>query len=64
MKPIRRGAASQRRDDLGAHNKLRHLFDIDTPRGYESVRQLVARWHPYAVLLYSRLLDSLPKTVS
>ena len=35
-------------DDVGAHNKLRRLFGIDMPLNYESVQQLVARWHPYA----------------
>jgi DNA-3-methyladenine glycosylase II len=47
-------------DDVGAHNKLRRLFGIDAPLGYETVRQLVARWHPYAGLVYFHLLlDSL-----
>ena len=47
-------------DDVGAHNKLRRFFEIDTPLGYDSVRQLVARWHPYAGLVYFHLLlDSL-----
>jgi Acyl-CoA dehydrogenase, middle domain/Acyl-CoA dehydrogenase, N-terminal domain len=35
-------------DDVGAHNKLRRLFGIDMPLNYESVQQLVARWHPCA----------------
>jgi DNA-3-methyladenine glycosylase II len=47
-------------DDVGAHNKLRRLFNIDTPLDYESVDQLVARWHPYAGVVYFHLLlDSL-----
>src|SRR4051794_3198458 len=47
-------------DDVGAHNKLRRLFNIDTPLDYESVEQLVARWHPYAGVVYFHLLlDSL-----
>jgi DNA-3-methyladenine glycosylase II len=47
-------------DDVGAHNKLRRLFDIDAPLDYESVDQLVARWHPYAGVVYFHLLlDSL-----
>jgi DNA-3-methyladenine glycosylase II len=47
-------------DDVGAHNKLRHLFGIDTPLDYEAVHQLVARWHPYAGVVYFHLLlDSL-----
>ena len=43
-------------DDVGAHNKLRHLFGIDTPLDYESVRHLVARWHPFAGFVYFLLL--------
>jgi DNA-3-methyladenine glycosylase II len=47
-------------DDVGAHNKLRRLFEIDTPLGYDTVRRLVAPWHPYAGLVYFHLLlDSL-----
>jgi DNA-3-methyladenine glycosylase II len=47
-------------DDVGAHNKLRHLFGIDTPLDYEAVHGLVARWHPYAGVVYFHLLiDSL-----
>jgi DNA-3-methyladenine glycosylase II len=47
-------------DDVGAHNKLRHLFGIHTPLDYESVHRLVARWHPYAGVVYFHLLlDSL-----
>lgn len=47
-------------DDVGAHNKLRRLFDIAGPLDYESVRTLLARWHPYAGLVYFHLLlDSL-----
>jgi DNA-3-methyladenine glycosylase II len=49
-------------DDVGAHNKLRHLFGIDTPLDYEAVGRLVARWHPYAGVVYFHLLlDSLPR---
>jgi DNA-3-methyladenine glycosylase II len=43
-------------DDVGAHNKLRRLFGIDTPLDYEAVHQLVARWHPYAGVVYFHLL--------
>jgi DNA-3-methyladenine glycosylase II len=47
-------------DDVGAHNKLRRLLGIDTPLDYAAVRELVARWHPYAGLVYFHLLlDSL-----
>jgi DNA-3-methyladenine glycosylase II len=52
-------------DDVGAHNKLRRFFDIDEELDYDSVKQLVARWHPYAGVVYFHLLlDSLgPFTV-
>jgi DNA-3-methyladenine glycosylase II len=43
-------------DDVGAHNKLRRLFEIDTPLSYDTVRELVARWHPYPGLVYFHLL--------
>ena len=47
-------------DDVGAHNKLRRLFAVDTPLDYQSVQQLVARWQPYAGVVYFHLLlDSL-----
>jgi DNA-3-methyladenine glycosylase II len=47
-------------DDVGAHNKLRRLLQIDTPLDYDAVRELVARWDPYAGLVYFHLLlDSL-----
>jgi len=43
-------------DDVGAHNKLRRFFDIDTPLDYDSVKRLVARWQPYAGMVYFHLL--------
>jgi DNA-3-methyladenine glycosylase II len=47
-------------DDVGAHNKLRRLFGLDTTLDYETVRELVARWQPYAGVVYFHLLlDSL-----
>ena len=47
-------------DDVGAHNKLRRLFAIDTPLDHGTVQQLVARWQPYAGVVYFHLLlDSL-----
>jgi len=47
-------------DDVGAHNKLRRLFGIDRPLDHESVQPLVARWQPYAGVVYFHLLlDSL-----
>jgi DNA-3-methyladenine glycosylase II len=47
-------------DDVGAHNKLRHLFGIDKQLNYEAIRRLVVGWHPYAGIVYFHLLlDSL-----
>ncbi len=43
-------------DDVGAHNKLRRFFDIDTPLDYDSVKRLVARWQPYTGMVYFHLL--------
>jgi DNA-3-methyladenine glycosylase II len=49
-------------DDVGAHNKLRRLFGIDTPLDHEAVGRLVERWHPYAGVVYFHLLlDSLSR---
>lgn len=50
-------------DDIGAHNKLRNLLAIDSELDYDRVGELVARWHPYAGLVYFHLLlDSLEQT--
>jgi DNA-3-methyladenine glycosylase II len=50
-------------DDVGAHNKLRRLFDIDTELDYDRVKRLVGRWYPYAGVVYFHLLlDSLSET--
>jgi DNA-3-methyladenine glycosylase II len=48
-------------DDVGAHNKLGHLFGI-TPLDDEAVGRLVARWQTYAGVVYFHLLlDSLSR---
>jgi 3-methyladenine DNA glycosylase/8-oxoguanine DNA glycosylase len=50
-------------DDVGAQNKLKRLFAIETPLGYEAVRTLVARWQPFAGVVYFHLLlDSLSRS--
>ncbi len=50
-------------DDVGAHNKLRRFFDIDTKLDYDNVKLLVARWQPYAGMVYFHLLlESLAET--
>jgi DNA-3-methyladenine glycosylase II len=43
-------------DDVGARNNLRRLFAIETPLDYESVGRMLARWHPYAGVVYFHLL--------
>jgi len=43
-------------DDVGAHNKLRRFFDIDTQLDHAAVGGLVARWHPYEGMVYFHLL--------
>lgn len=50
-------------DDVGAHNKLKRLFDIDTKLDYDTVQELVSRWQPYAGMVYFHLLlQSLSET--
>jgi DNA-3-methyladenine glycosylase II len=52
-------------DDVGAQNKLRRLFDVDTELDYDLVKRLVGRWHPHEGLVYFHLLlDSLSETAS
>ncbi len=47
-------------DDVGARNKLKRFFDIERPLDYEGIGRLLARWHPYAGIVYFHLLlDSL-----
>jgi DNA-3-methyladenine glycosylase II len=50
-------------DDVGAHRNLRRLFSLDSTLDYVTVRELVARWQPYAGVVYFHLLlDSLAQT--
>jgi DNA-3-methyladenine glycosylase II len=50
-------------DDVGAHNKLRRLFDLDTALDYDAVKRLVGPWDPYAGVVYFHLLlDSLSES--
>lgn len=47
-------------DDVGAQNKLRRWLSITVPLDYPAVNGIVARWQPYAGLVYFHLLlDSL-----
>jgi DNA-3-methyladenine glycosylase II len=50
-------------DDVGAQNTLKRLLAIETPLSYEAVRRLVARWQPFAGVVYFHLLlDSLTRS--
>lgn len=47
-------------DDVGARNKLKRFFDVERPLDYDEIAQLLARWSPYAGVIYFHLLlDSL-----
>jgi len=47
-------------DDVGARNKLKRFFEIERPLDYDGIAELLARWHPYAgVVYFHMLLDSL-----
>jgi DNA-3-methyladenine glycosylase II len=49
-------------DDVGAHNKLKRFLGIEGPLDYDGVAHVVARWQPYAGMVYFHLLlDSLPE---
>jgi DNA-3-methyladenine glycosylase II len=43
-------------DDIGAQNNLRRLFQLDHKPGYEEIKNLTSRWHPYEGLVYFHLL--------
>lgn len=43
-------------DDIGAQNNLRRLFNLDHKPGYEEIKKLTSRWHPYEGLVYFHLL--------
>ncbi|MDQ2894774.1 MAG: DNA-3-methyladenine glycosylase 2 family protein [Actinomycetota bacterium] len=47
-------------DDVGARNKLKRFFEIEAPLDYDAIARLLARWYPYAgVIYFHMLLDSL-----
>ena len=47
-------------DDVGARNKLERFLDIESSLDYEGVARVLARWRPYAGIIYLHLLlDSL-----
>lgn len=43
-------------DDVGAQNNLQRLFHLDQKPGYEEIKKLTSRWHPYEGLVYFHLL--------
>jgi DNA-3-methyladenine glycosylase II len=45
-------------DDVGAHNNLQRLFHLGQKPGYEEIKKLTSRWHPYEGLVYFHLLLS------
>ncbi len=50
-------------DDVGARNKLQRWLGLDTPPGYAEIRSALARWNPFAGLVYFHLLlDGLAET--
>ena len=50
-------------DDVGARNKLERFLDIESKLDYDGVAHVLARWRPYAGIIYLHLLlDSLSET--
>ncbi|HYL58106.1 MAG TPA: hypothetical protein VEU51_04500 [Candidatus Acidoferrales bacterium] len=45
-------------DDVGGRNKLLELLDRRDRADYDAVHRIVARWHPYAGLVYLHLVVS------
>lgn len=43
-------------DDIGARNNLQRLFHLDHKPGYEEIKELTSRWHPYEGFVYFHLL--------
>jgi len=43
-------------DDVGAKNNLQRLFHTDKKPGYEDIREMTSRWHPFEGLVYFHLL--------
>lgn len=43
-------------DDVGARNKLQRWLDIATPPSYDEIQAALARWQPFAGLVYFHLL--------
>ncbi len=43
-------------DDVGAKNNLQRLFHTDKKPGYEDIRKMTSRWHPFEGFVYFHLL--------
>lgn len=43
-------------DDVGAKNNLQRLFHTDKKPGYEDIREMTSRWHPFEGFAYFHLL--------
>jgi DNA-3-methyladenine glycosylase II len=43
-------------DDVGAQKNLQRWLKLPAPPGHQEIRRLLARWHPYAGLIYFHLL--------
>lgn len=43
-------------DDVGAQKNLQQLFGLEKRPGYEEIKQLIAKWQPYAGMVYFHLL--------
>jgi len=43
-------------DDVGARNNLKKWLGLRKPLDYDGVRRLIARWEPYAGLIYFHML--------
>ncbi len=43
-------------DDVGAQKNLQRLLSLDERPTYERIKELTARWHPYAGFVYFHLL--------
>jgi DNA-3-methyladenine glycosylase II len=43
-------------DDVGAQNNLSHLLHLDNKVDYKKISAIIAKWHPYAGLVYFHLL--------
>jgi len=43
-------------DDVGARSNLKRWLGLEKPLDYDAVRRILARWHPFAGLIYFHML--------